>query len=108
MKKIIFTIFLINLILLNGCNGEIQNELSLDNKKIYSEVDQKKLYEFNLEIIDAENNILADNNFTFERLLKEDGKFNGKDIEVNGILKEVENKKVKGNLANQVGVTIIK
>ncbi|MGM0378931.1 MAG: CotH kinase family protein [Bacillota bacterium] len=98
MRKLKVVIFLIGFLLFTACSNEVQNKLSMDNKKLYSEIDQKKLYEFNLEIIDADKNTLADDNFTFERLKKDDGKFNGKDIEVSGLLKEVENKKSKPGL----------
>ena len=79
------------LFVLMGCSNTLIPENLSDNPQLYDKNNRPPYYELHLSILPPEHNYLADGSFTWEELNTLDGRYNGRDIEVSGLVKEVEN-----------------
>lgn len=95
MKKIILLIIVISMLII-GCVYEKSSENIKDNLNVYH--NETDLYDLQLTIISPEQNNLAKGTYTFRELNIGNGKIDGEDIEVSGILRRVENGESKQGL----------
>ena len=74
-----------------GCSDSVLPENLSDIPGLYDKKDRPPYYELQLSVLPPEYNYLADGSFTWEELNTLDGRSNGRDIEVSGLIKEVQN-----------------
>lgn len=77
-------------VMVAGCE-KIENTANIqDNNNLYITNDEGHVHDLRLTVVDAASNQLTNGMYTFDELNTLDGKFDGKDIKVSGILKEYE------------------